>query len=101
MSLKERSYNCSCSLPLSKEEQEEFEKEKLNIARKRNLEDKALLSKLSKKERIIYKIAKIVAESDSIGEGYSYCEYYGVRNFCCDGEYRGVAEEIYKIVQES
>lgn len=61
---------------------------------------------------LLYKIAREIAESDSIGEGYSYCHEYSRRYF---GEeliairnsketvwnYTGVALEIYKDIIEA
>lgn len=32
-------------------------------------------------EQFLYEIAKIIAESDSVGEGYSYCERYSRERF--------------------
>ena len=49
-----------------------------------------------------YKIAKIIAENDSIGEGYGYCENYNKEQFGKEikiGEYgyASVAREILDI----
>lgn len=98
---KRKIYCFSAQPPLSKREQKEYDLERKRIAKERAKEDKILLFGLSKKDRVIYQIAKIVAESDSIGEGYSYCEYYGVMNYLADDEYRKVAEVIYEVIYAS
>lgn len=54
---------------------------------------------------IHYKIAKIIAESDSIGEGYGYCSNYTLKDFNEDITskyglgYASVAKEILDIIK--
>lgn len=52
---------------------------------------------------IIFEVAKLVAESDSIGEGYSYCRNYTREMFDnpdgeCEEEYKELAKQIVSTV---
>jgi len=66
--------------------------------------------KIDKKDELIYQITKVIAESDSIGEGYSYCKEYTKEMFVLDkknfneksygNSYFDVGKQIMKIVEE-
>ena len=48
-----------------------------------------------------YSVAKIIAESDSIGEGYQYCKDYTLELFESNDEkygYRAAAKEILDLL---
>lgn len=53
------------------------------------------------KDEIVFQVAKIVAEEDSIGEGYGYCENYELARFKGNCDYKRVAIDIVnKILDE-
>jgi len=88
---------CSVSAgTFSEQSEQERLKELIELQRVRKENDKQF-KKLSKSEKIVYLIAKGIAESDSIGEGYNYHNKdYLVGEFkdkAC--EYRAVAQMIY------
>lgn len=83
----------SCSMPSSPYYDMEAEQERNEREQKRKKE--------WEKGSLLFKVSKLIAEADSIGEGYSYCCDYDLEYHKSDGssEYRDLAKEIIRTVR--
>lgn len=52
-------------------------------------------------DQLLFEVSKLIAESDSIGEGYGYCDKYGKKehNDPDYQEYRDLAQVIIDLVK--
>jgi hypothetical protein len=90
-------WNLSCNPPPTAEQVMAMEEKE----RKRILERSSAFKKLSAKDKVRFTVARMIAESDSIGEGYSYCPFYSIKDFEAGDEYRDLADNIIKKIISS